>query len=173
MPKEDIQSDNVCQLIQLGIIEKIDCVIWIDGLNDYASSIPLKCINIDYDEIAISGKSIKDIPLVGKNWNDQRELANHRLATYLNYRKRITKLLDKLEITTLNVCQPICDYLNSEIPSFTKGLVKYGVKAYEMNYRYGSWCKNIENYAQSMFDLEYIVFNADEVKRLEYADFCH
>ena len=168
-----IQSDNFCQLVQLGIIDKVDCVIWIDGLNDCSSSSPLSSLNLGYGDLAISGKSMERIPLLRKEYRTQQELAKYRLLTYLQYRKRVNKLHAKLGINSINICQPICDYLSQDIPSFTKSLVKYGIKAYEVNYGYTNWCKNIQNYAQSMFDLEYLGFDAQEMRNVEYADFCH
>ena len=167
-----IQSDNFCQMIQLGILERIDCVIWIDGLNDCSSSIPLKSINIDYDEIAISGKSIEDIPLIKPHFN-RNDLIKDKFTTYLNYRKRMTKMLERMGIRSINICQPICDFVNKDIPSFTRELVPYGIKAYEVNMAYHSWCQGIKDYAEDMFELKYTVFDREEINPIEYADFCH
>ena len=97
-------------------------------MNDCSSSSPLSSLNLGYGDLAISGKSMERIPLLRKEYRTQQELAKYRLLTYLQYRKRVNKLLAKLGINSINICQPICDYLSQDIPSFTKSLVKYGIK---------------------------------------------
>ena len=102
------QASSLSYLINTNIINKLDYVIWVDGLNDLQSTIPAKSIGLSQFNTAFSTKTylsgVKFSPkdLKGVNVLD-------RINSFTSYRRLAIDILEGLGVQSLNYLQPVCD----------------------------------------------------------------
>ncbi len=114
-----IQSSYFNFVVHTSSIEKIDTVIWIDGVNDLLRTFP--CSSLGYSDI----KTLFPISNGVVTGNHHRFNVQSRFDGFLAARKTFNKILDGLNIQQLNLLQPIFNKrsqrqveLHSSLPSF-------------------------------------------------------
>lgn len=99
-----VQSDSFSFLVSSGILQNLDGVIWIDGLNDMRTTCPLNQLGVDRANLNIPLKfnGVQFDPNL--RWECTME---QRVDPFLSYRQYISGLLSSMNINHVFILQPI------------------------------------------------------------------